>query len=719
MEQLAGDLIKQPRLSPSGSFNESVLGTAFYCLTEGKHSPVDLKIDQSERIDNIIDVTSKTFQALTVACSKCHDHKFDPIPTTDYYSMYGMIESTRFTLTQSEFGADKKLLFDSLKQEHQEIKEYILTQVSDLSETKSPVHKRSTFKGAHTVIGDFRDGSLDNWVSDGNAFANSLGRPITTGNKLVGLESGKATSRTLGKGLFGVLRSPGFVISEDSMLFRAAGKNSVVRVIIDNFQLIQNPIYGQLQTHVKGEELQDYKIDVSMWKGHHAYIELLVGDYMRRKDKGYHNYDLDPEAWIEAEYILGFDSTFHISQAEEQVTAPKLPLSQLANKWANGSANAEEIRHLGSWFSQTRPNIDKLANKLQVQNERAKVLYDTSFVIGVADGDHIKSPVFIRGSLQNLSSYQVPHRFLTAVSDTTEVFEAKGSGRHEFAKYIASAENPLTSRVMVNRLWHHIFGRGIVATVDNFGVQGKIPTHPKLLDYLAVKFVEEGWSIKNMIKLMVMSQAFQRVTESSAISQVEDPDNLMLQHYPVRRLNAESIRDAVLATSGRLDTTMYGPSVPMYLTEFLTGRGRPKISGPLDGEGRRSIYQAINRNFLSPMMLAFDMPIPFSTFGKRNVSNVPSQSLTMLNDPFIAEQSDYWAKNILLMPADFNERVEAIYMKAFARSPNEQEISQANDFFEEQVALMDENLKKENMELELWKSYCHSVFNMKEFIFLI
>ncbi len=720
LEHLAGDLLELPRFNNETGINESVIGTAFYCLTEGKHSPVDLRIDQSERIDNIIDVTSKTFQALTVACAKCHDHKFDPIPTTDYYSMYGMIESTRFTLTQVGLDNRKRVLLDSLEQDLGDLKSYIREKVSGVSDPDPSPREDVDFDGNYQLIGDFRDGSLAGWTPDGIAFRNSLGMPIVQGNLVVGLESGKASSKVMGKGLYGVLRSPGFVIEEDSMLFRAAGKNSVIRVIIDNFQLIQNPIYGQLQTHIKSDDLKDYKIDLSMWKGHHAYIELLVGDYMRRKGKGAHDYDLDKEAWLEVEYVLGYESTFSRRLPDEIHTKPHRPIAEVISDWLDGKGSSRDIRRLNLWFKQNQPLISDLKRRLERSNRYVRALYDSSFVVGVTDGDYIASPVFIRGSLNNLSSYEVPHRFLNAVSDTNQVFQTSGSGRLEFAKSIASRNNPLTARVMVNRLWHHIFGRGIVETVDNFGVQGKIPSHPALLDYLALKFMDEGWSIKKMIKFMVMSQAFQRETSPSQAALAEDPGNILLQHYPVRRLNAESIRDAILATSGRLDTTMYGPPVPVYLTEFLSGRGRPRKSGPLDGDGRRSIYQALNRNFLPPMMLAFDMPVPFSTFGRRNVSNVPSQSLTLLNDPFIANQAAFWAKNMLVKSKpDFESRVSDVYLKAFARAPTPVEIANARAFFDEQATIMTSTAGTDNQELELWKSYCHSIFNMKEFIFLI
>jgi hypothetical protein len=187
----------------------------------------------------------------------------------------------------------------------------------------------------------------------------------------------------------------------------------------------------------------------------------------------------------------------------------------------------------------------------------------------------------------------------------------------------------------------------------------------------------------------------------------------------VRRINAESLRDAVLATSGRLDTAMYGLPVPMHLTEFLEGRGRPKHSGPIDGAGRRSVYQALNRNFLPPMMLAFDMPVPFSTFGRRNVSNVPAQSLTLLNDPFISEQASKWANQLIKEQDSFEERVNKIYMRAFSRLALDHEVEQARWFFAEQQNLLENEVAFNQMEFELWKSYCHTIYNSKEFLFLI
>jgi hypothetical protein len=173
----------------------------------------------------------------------------------------------------------------------------------------------------------------------------------------------------------------------------------------------------------------------------------------------------------------------------------------------------------------------------------------------------------------------------------------------------------------------------------------------------------------------------------------------------VRRLEGEAIRDAMLAISGRLDRAPFGPSVPVFLTEFMQGRGRPG-AGPLDGSGRRSVYIAVRRNFLSPMMLAFDMPIPFSTVGRRNVSNVPAQSLVLLNDPLVHELAERWAKRVCAETPEMSPRVERMYLECFGREPSEAERMRCEQF----VAVQDPAIA--------WKELAHALWNVKEFVYL-
>ncbi|MDE2715380.1 MAG: DUF1553 domain-containing protein, partial [Verrucomicrobiota bacterium] len=289
-----------------------------------------------------------------------------------------------------------------------------------------------------------------------------------------------------------------------------------------------------------------------------------------------------------------------------------------------------------------------------------------------------------------------------------------GSGRITLANQIADTANPLTSRVYANRIWHHLLGRGIVPSTDNFGVLGEAPTHPELLDWLAQRLVENGWSTKKLIREIMLSRTYRMSSKpANAATEAKDPANTLLHRMRVRRLEGEAIRDAILAVSGRLDKKMYGPPVAVHLTPFMEGRGRPR-SGPVDGAGRRTIYQEVRRNFLSPMMLAFDQPFPLSTFGRRTSSNVPAQALILMNDPFVVEQSKLWAKRILSANANDPARIRTAYETAFGRPPNADEQKAATVFLQTQAKAHGEKQPAEKS----WSDFCHVLFNVKEFVFL-
>lgn len=731
-EQLAGDLLESPRINPENGLNESIHGTQFYTFSENKHSPVSIKQEEADMFDNMIDVTTKTFQSLTVACARCHDHKFDPIPTTDYYSLYGIFESTRFTLIPSQTGLDAFAKVDSIEAIKQKMREILGKELVTNKEISS--NNRRSISSSYqkiltsppasqqaTIIADFRDGTLNNWTSNGLAFnnKNALGEPIFDNHgKLLELANSKASSRILGKGIQGALRSPTFIIDKEKLVVRAAGEDAMIRLIVDNFQLIQDPIYGSLEKQVHEGAMKDYVLDLRMVQGTKAYIELLPGRKTSKGGKG-HYYEFDRKAWIEAEYAILFDG--------KTIPSPPTPKQfDVANKitayqnWVKGKPNPAEVTlinqdiRLGKW----QKHAAHLSSLHQQTQDLTQQLYDSTFFQGVTEGDAQLSPVFIRGNRTTLSTEKVPHQFFAILKAYSPTFPSTGSGRTELAIAITNPKNPLTARVMVNRIWHHLFGRGIVETVDNFGLQGKIPTHPELLDFLAIQFVQEGWSIKKLIKNIVLTEAFQRSTVPSTSALEKDPQNLYLSHFPVRRLEAEAIRDGLLAVSGRLDKTMYGEPFEIYLTDFIKGRGRPQKSGALDGDGRRSIYQTIRRNFLPPFMLTFDMPAPFSTFGKRNTSNVPAQSLTMMNDPLVQQQAEVWANRIVKKSASFKERITTVYLTAFARLPTATEMKNAQDFFKEQAAIYGIEGANSLEDKRVWIDYCHTIFMMKEFIFL-
>ncbi len=257
-------------------------------------------------------------------------------------------------------------------------------------------------------------------------------------------------------------------------------------------------------------------------------------------------------------------------------------------------------------------------------------------------------------------------------------------------------------------------GRGIVPTTDDFGVLGQRPSHPELLDHLAIRFQDDGRSIKRMIRSIVVSRSYQMSSQSNMEAVAIDPKNALWHYRPPKRLEGEAIRDSLLLLSGELDPTQFGEPIPIHLTAFMDGRGRPGQSGPLDGAGRRSIYTAVRRNFLSPFMLTFDTPSPFSTMGRRNVSNVPAQALILMNDPFVVDQAQKWAKVAIENDLTVPGRIQWMYESAFARRPTQPEATIALEYLKLQS---EEGDSKQN-ELQSWTNFAHALINTKEFIFL-
>ena len=273
----------------------------------------------------------------------------------------------------------------------------------------------------------------------------------------------------------------------------------------------------------------------------------------------------------------------------------------------------------------------------------------------------------------------------------------------------------------VNRFWHHLFGRGLIPTPDNFGKLGEPLADAgasALLDALAVRFREEGWSMKRLVREIVTSSTWRMQSVADPRAVELDPRNLLLHHFPLRRLEGESVRDKILAVSGRLDPKIGGPPVEVALSDFHEGRGKPG-SGPLDGDGRRSIYTRIRRNFLPAIPLAFDMPVPFQAMGRRNVTNVPAQALTLMNDPFVVEQSARWAVRILADPAtSLDESIGTMYREAFARPPSPDELAAARGFLSAQSAIHGGDFAIDPRQPAVWADLAHALINAKEFIFV-
>ena len=361
---------------------------------------------------------------------------------------------------------------------------------------------------------------------------------------------------------------------------------------------------------------------------------------------------------------------------------------------------------------------DRLATLRQRRRTIAGEIPESAFGMISKDENPRNVAVHLRGSHQNLGE-EAPRRFLQVIAGEDQQPYRNGSGRLRFAEVMTGADNPLAARVMVNRIWRHHFGAGIVATTDNFGKMGERPTHPKLLDFLAQRVIDSGWSIKAMHRMMLLSSTYRMSSEAGEQAAQLDPRNKLLHHRPVRRLEAEVIRDSVLAISGSLNRDQFGPGVPPHISKYQDGRGKP-VSGPLDGRGRRSIYLQVRRNFLTPMFLAFDYPSPISTIGRRGSSTVPSQALIMMNNEFVNQQAKIWAERVVAERADADGRIQRMFLAAFGRPADRSEVEETSSFLGEQRALHiganDVGAGKDDV--RPWTDLAHVLMNSTEFIFV-
>ena len=779
-EHLAGDLLQRPRLHPTQGFNESILGTGFWFLGEEVHSPVDIRQDQADRFDNRIDVMTKTFLGLTVACARCHDHKFDAISTRDYYALFGFLESSGYRLARFDSMTHNRRVAEQLwelRRHSQPVLRKALARAlrpgveklargtAHRQEKSQPAQESRQAGNVPDVVIDYARASAE-WLPDGVAFGPGPVRPGEVRisgdaahpivkvfdyaaaekdpiwNVLRPAAGAENEPGALGRAMRAgrTIRTPAFKITGGKVFYLVKG-NGLAYAAVSQHVMINGPLHGQLVLPLGGGDRFHWVVhDLSRYKGLPAHVEFTATD----------NSDFAVAMVVQAKNApaLPSPSPLPLSLGGRGVgvrgKVANLPpreelLEALARLESGRLADDPHRARLVSWMVQHREKFaDPVAfDRVLADAARpflteqaklaARIRAESRLAPAMLDGSGYDEHVFIRG-VPRAAGPLVKRRFLEALTGDKPL-PGRGSGRLELARRITDpAQNPFIARVMVNRLWHHLFGRGLVASVDNFGVLGEAPTHPELLDHLSARFVKEGWSVKKLIRTLVLTRAYRMsshpphptLSPSGGEGRVRgdkaeqaDPQNLLLHRMRVRRLEGEAIRDAMLALSGRLDPTLYGRSVPVHLTPFQDGRGRP-ASGPLDGNGRRSIYLAVRRNFLSSFLLAFDTPIPFSTVGRRTVSNVPAQALILMNDPFVHQQAALWAKRILAAPGTAEERVGGMYVSAFGRPPSAAELRSCLDFLDRQGRLS--GGKQDSP--AVWADLAHVLFNVKEFIFL-
>ena len=311
----------------------------------------------------------------------------------------------------------------------------------------------------------------------------------------------------------------------------------------------------------------------------------------------------------------------------------------------------------------------------------------------------------------------VPRGFLTVLSGEKLPENFKGSGRRQLAEWIADPENPLTARVMANRIWLYHFGNGIVSTPNDFGKQGKPPTHPELLDWLAQRFIKSGWSIKSMHRLIMLSRTYQQSGQRSLAAVEKDPNNELLSGFPRHRLDAEAIRDTLLALGGNLDPGPGGPHPFPPQEEWDFTQHNPFKA--VYKTTHRSVYLMIQRIQRHPFLAIFDGADPATSTASRATSTTPLQALYLLNDPFVHEQSQKFAARLINVSSDTTGRLKAAYYLALGRPAEADELERGRHF----IASVSEQLRAaevptDKIEAQAWQAMARVLFRLNEFVYI-
>ena len=560
---------------------------------------------------------------------------------------------------------------------------------------------------------------------------------------LSGIYPGGAYTHLLSGKHNGVIQSPRFTIDSNFISLGVLGSDfSFAQLIVENYAVPRGGIY-HMRHVLKTDRMEWVQWDVAYWKGFSAYIELATRDdvtlarYDSAETRTEAEKRTDGRAAVGASRIL-----FHETKETPRETRPPLlyllrglpprspadlaerlgrRLVEAVEAWRDGGASELQAAYLDAFVRadllprslDRLPSLGSLVAQYREVEAQVPVPQRAPSILDEAAPDH---PFLVRGD-QDAHGEPVPRRYLAALGSLP--YPDLERVRLGLARDLTSADNPLTSRVMVNRIWRYLFGYGLVRTTDNFGKLGDPPTHPELLDHLARRFAKEGYSIKSMVHRLVMSRTYRMSSQGSAKALRMDPANRLHQHANLRRLEAEEIRDAMLRISGSLDPVLFGPSIPIQPPkekDKSTGLGP---SGPPDGSERRSIYQEIRRNSYNSFLETFGQPKPASTRGRRDQTNDPAQSLTLLNSPFVWRQAESWGKHLAAGESiTVSSRVRHMFFKALGREPTAQEASRAEAYLN---AVIDQRGTREHLVLtdrDVWTDLAHIIFNLKSFIYV-
>ena len=635
-EQLAGDLLPAAD-HPDETFRQ-ISGTGFLALGVKIIAEQDLVKKQADIVDEQLDTLSKSFMGLTLGCARCHDHKFDPIPTADYYGMAGILHSTAIV---------DRAVEDS---------DYL-----EAKRTHDKKHK--TLNDKITTAQAFIDGQSDD-LSGIEREAESFDR----GNVLIdttkyGVDVGVVNSSSDTGNYFEFdipLKHPGDYVVQ---IKYAAAQVRPVQLLING--------------------------------------KVVKEDAVSRTTGGWYP---QHQAWsTEGVYELQQgDNTLRLN-SKTMAHLDKLRLIRIGDNkdLANNCVLLDELNAQLKMLETSKPSAPKLTS--------------------VQDGTISDTKIHLRGDHNSLGDVE-PRHFLTLThSKTSAALPVQQSGRLELANWLVSADHPLTARVIVNRVWGWHFGKGIVSTPDNFGLMGERPTHPKLLDYLARELIDNGWSLKRLHRLIMLSSAYQLASSGKNVAAMKmDPGNVLYWKANVRRLEAEAIRDSMLALTGELDRTVLGPAIGGVESSNLSTEAILKNATIYNRSRRRSVYLPVIRTAIYDVLTLYDFPGSTSPIGQRAVTTVPTQALMMMNSDRVATH----AQSIVGSFLDGGESqtaaevIQHLYNALFGRPPTSHEVQQGLEFLSSFSGMSAPAKTSDEKLRDAWSVYCHTLLMSNNFVYV-
>ncbi|MDE0862682.1 MAG: DUF1553 domain-containing protein [Rubripirellula sp.] len=732
-EHIAGDLLAQPRINAELGINESMIGPSHWRMVFHGFAPTDALDEKVRFIDDQINVFSKAFLGLTISCARCHNHKFDAISQKDYYALFGILASCRparqvidvpeiqqhntaeleklKTRIRLAIADDWLASLGTLRQRLRDFKapngqpaESLSQTLESLRNSKQNPSVQDTWSrlvNAETQASEntkddasgkywkFTTGkAMDDWYRNGVGLQTD---PSPAGDFSVLPQGENALRAIYPSGIYthslsakhgGRLTSHDFKVAENQEVWiHAIGEaGATTRYVIEDY-----PRNGTVYPVTALKPTWTWhRFDMSYWKDDAAHLELVTGKdaplLTKNEDRSWFGVREiritkkgGPNPKNKPEYLSAFlPAASKVPTSFQQVEDILIEAVRKALvAWNQGSLSDSQADLLNECvrlglLANALGELPQTAPLIAMYRDLENQITVPTRIPGLDETQGRTQALFVRGNHKQPAE-TVPRRFLEAFDETP--YPETQSGRLQLADDVLRDDNPLTRRVIVNRIWHHLFGKGISQTPDNFGRLGRQPTHPELLDWLANRFEQDGWSLKSLIRLIVTSDTWQQSSLPSEKSTDIDPGNELLSHANVRRAEAEVIRDSLLVASGKLDRQTFGRPV---------GGGTP----------RRSVYVQVIRNRLDPLLRVFDFPEPFTTTGRRDETNVPAQFLTMMNDPQINGYANGLA-NDLSDPGKSETteaRITRLFQTLFSRQPNERELETTTQFLASSLA---------------------------------